>query len=591
MTTMRRVKAGIATLAALFVLVATWAGAQGQLEDYSPVTDAELQNPDDGDWLMYRRTYNGWNYSPLDQINRENVDDLRLVWSRVMDPNGNESTPIVRDGVMFLAAANDVVQAIDADTGDLIWEYRRELPPAEELEVHSRFKRSITLYEDKVIFGSADNAIVALDATNGQVVWESSRGPAAEASIPTGPIVANGVVVTGSSCSATGNPCYITGHDVETGEELWRNYPLPLEPGAMGDETWAGMPYESRWKAGVWHAIMYDPELDLIYYGSNSVGPASPTTRGTGDASLFGTNTRFAVRPRTGEIVWSHQMHPMSSWDQECTLGMMLIDGPVNPNPDAEGMMAINPSVEAGETRKQIVGMPCKVGTVFSFDRETGEFLWAKQTIHQNLYESIDPETGEVTPNPDSILYEIGETYNLCPSFTGGRNWPATAYSPDTKMLYVPMLNLCGDYTPFSDELTPEIGYGTQSEYTLLPSGNENIGRLEAVNLESGETAWTYERRAPRYAPVATTAGGLVFGGNLDRVFEAIDQETGEVLWSTRLPGQVTGHPVSFSVDGTQYIAVTTGGSLSGNSVLRSMTPEVDAPNEYSVYVFALDND
>ena len=565
---------------------------QNQIADYQPVTTEELENPDDADWPMYRRTYNTWGHSPLDQITRENVDDLRLVWSRVMEPVSNESTPIVRDGIMFLANANDVIQAIDATDGTLIWEYRRELPPFEELEVHARFKRSVALYEDKLFFGSADNSIVALDAATGQVVWETSRGPGDEASIPTGPIVANGVVVAGSSCSATDNPCYITGHDVESGEELWRNYPLPLAPGDLGDDTWGDMPYESRWKAGVWHAIMYDPEADLIHYGSNSVGPASPTARGTGDASLFGTNTRFAVRPRTGEVVWSHQIHPLSSWDQECTLEMILLDGPVNPNTEASGMMAVNPNLSDGEERQMIVGVPCKTGTVFAFDRNDGEFLWAKQTYEfQNLYESIDPETGEVTPNPDAILTEIGQTYRLCPSFSGGRLYQPTAYSPDTNTLFIPGNNLCGDYVPYSDELTPEIGYGTESTYVEAPGANGQIGRLDAVNLETGETLWTYEREAPRYSPVATTGGGLVFGGNLDRWFEAIDQETGEVLWNVRLPGQITGHTVSYEVDGRQYVATVTGSSLSGNGILNAVSPEVDAPAEYSVFVFALPED
>lgn len=557
-----------------------------QITDYNPVTDEMLANPPAEDWLTYRQNLQGWGYSPLEQINVDNVNDLQLVWSRAMESGSNEGSALVHDGVMFVANPRDVIQAIDAANGDLIWEYRRQLPPAAELSMLGEHTRSVSLYEDKVIYVSWDNAIVALDATSGQVAWETARGEADLITNSTGPIIADGVVIAGSTCQFAGFGCYVTGHDADSGEELWRNYLIPRE-GEEGDDTWAGAPFESRWMTGVWGGISFDPETGLVYYGSSGVGPASETVRGTPGGTLAGTNTRFAVDPATGEIAWSHQVLPRDNWDQECTFEMINVTSPVNPNPDAVGMLAANTAVSS-EARRIHVGVPCKTAVTWAFDAETGEFIYAKETTEQNLIDSVDDVTGLVEINEEVVLTEVFETYSICPTFLGGRDWPTTAYNPDSNIMYVPLNNMCTDLTAFTDEPIPADVYAADTVNYITP-GKENVGRIDAINIETGDTVWSYEQPAGLYSPVMATAGGLLFTGGVDRYFRALDQETGEQIWQSRLPATVHGHATTFAVDGRQYVAIMSGGALAGGDVIGVSPADLDATTgSNALFVFAL---
>ena len=295
------------------------------VQSFVPITDEMMRAPKPENWMMMRGNYQGWGYSTLDQINKSNVKGLQLVWARVMEPGINEATPLVYNGVMYLGNPGDVIQAIDATNGDLIWEYRRPLPEVSSIHaIHGQRKRSIAIYGDRVYFVSWDNYVVALDARTGQLAWQTNRGGEYYVSNSTGPIVVNGMVLAGSTCQVAGFGCYVTAHDAKTGEELWRNTMIP-RPGEPGDETWAGSPFESRWMTGVWGHLTYDPELDLLFYGSSGVGPASETQRNMPGATMAGTDTRYAVKPKTGQIVWKHQVLPRDNWDQECTFEMMVM--------------------------------------------------------------------------------------------------------------------------------------------------------------------------------------------------------------------------------------------------------------------------
>ena len=560
---------------------------EARLEAMEPATDEVLENPDAADWPMYRRTYNGWGYSPLEQITTDNVTDLDLVWSRAMDPGVNEVTPLVYDGIMFLPHPGDTIQAIDAVTGDLIWEYRRQIP--EEAYGLGERKRSIALYGDNIYVATWDNFIVALDARTGQVEWETQRSGELSVSNSTGPIVANGVVLTGSTCAYTyPGGCYAAGYDAESGEELWLNYAAPRE-GEEGEETWGGVPLEGRIHTGVWGALTYDPELDLVYYGSSSTAPSSPTLRGSGlhdTAPLAGTNTRYAVDRQTGEIRWQKQIMPAAYWDQECTFEAIIAEVALNPNPEAEGMHTVGPNGASGETRKVTTGVPCKTGTIWTLDAETGEYYWAKDTTYQNMYTSID-EQGNVQINPDTILQEPGQSYFVCPTFAGGRDWAPVALNPNSNVMFIPLNNLCADMVAFEDE-PPVTSYQVDSTYRLPPENDGNVGRIDAVSIETGETLWSYEQRAPNYSPVMATGGGLVFSGDQGRYFRAHDQETGELLWQTRLPSEVSGHAITYEVDGRQYVAIPVGATGSGPGIAE-FTADVDAvTGSNAVYVFAL---
>jgi alcohol dehydrogenase (cytochrome c) len=558
------------------------------LTSYAAVTDTMLRHPDPSDWIMMRGNYEGHGFSGLKQIDRTNVKGLQLAWARVMEPGINEATPIIHNGVMFLGNPNDVIQAIDAATGDLLWEYRRTLPSIQAF--HNNFwgqrKRSVFLYEDKIYTVTRDNFVLALDAKTGKELWEVNRGGDLYVTNTSGPIVVNGVVIAGSNCQEAAHGCYVTGNDAATGKELWRNTVIPNK-GEPGDETWGGMPFEQRWMTGVWGPITYDPELNLAFYGSSGVGPSSDTQRGVkGVATLAGTNTRFAVDPKTGKIAWKHQVLTQDNADQECTFEMMPITTPVHPDPKAKGMMATSRGA-ASASRRTLTGVPCKTSIMWSFDAAKGDFLWAKSTVYQNLVKDIDAK-GQVTANPEMFMTDLHKTYQQCPTHAGGRDWPFAAYSPQTNVMYVELQNLCANYRVRADNIPskPSDQYNTVGPQVLSP-GATNIGRLDAISVETGQTLWSWEAPASNYSPVLATAGGILFNGSMDRYFRAFDQSDGKVLWQTRLGSQVFGAPVTFSTGGRQYIAVAAGGGFNNGPVqLRPDLDQVSGGN--MVYVFAL---
>ncbi len=555
------------------------------LPSYAPVTDQYLRAPDAGDWIMVRGNYQGWGFSTLKQIDKTNVGGLQLVWSRAMNAGINEAGPLIHNGVMFLGNPNDVIQAIDAASGDLLWEYRRNLAPdaAWDRNLWGQRKRSVFLYGDKVYTNTRDNFLVALDAKTGKELWEVDRGGFPHITNTSGPIVVNGVVISGSNCQEAAQGCYVTGNDAETGKELWRNELIP-HPGQKGDETWGGMPFAQRWMTGVWGPITYDPDLNLAYYGSSGVGPSGDVQRGVkGDASLAGTNTRYAIDPRTGKIAWSHQVLPHDNWDQECTFDMMTVTTRVAPDPKA--MMAIGK--KASGPKKTLVGVPCKTSIMWSFDAAKGDFLWARPTVFQNLVNGID-SNGKVTVNPEQIMTDLHKVYHQCPTHSGGRDWPYSAYSPETNVMYVQLQNLCTDYRVRYENIpsTPHDQYNTVGK-PLVADGSTNIGRIDAISVETGKTLWSWETAASNYSPVLATAGGVLFNGAMDRWFRAFDQADGKVLWETRLGSQIMGTPVTFSVKGRQYVAVAAGGGY--NTISPQLKPDLDqVAGNNMVYVFAL---
>lgn len=557
------------------------------LAQVTPVTDEMLHNPPEGEWITYGRASDNYRHSPLTQITPENVNQLQLVWARGLEAGPMQGEPLVYEGVMYMPNPGDVIQAIDVRTGDLIWEHRRAVGDTMELSTLGDRKRGIVIYEDKLYFMSWDNHLVALDMETGQVAWEIDRGQGTDmVSNTTGPVVANGVIVAGSTCQYSPFGCFITGHDAATGEELWRNTFIP-RPGEEGDDTWGDSSFEERWMTGVWGQIVYDPELDLVFYGTSATGPASEVQRNTIGGTQFGTNTRFAVRPETGEIVWRHQTLPRDNWDQECTFDMLVTNTDVNPSSDMDGLRNIGPGA-SGENRRVLTGVPCKTGTMWQFDAETGEFLWARDTVYTDMIDNID-EDGIVTVNEDKILSVIGEPMLHCPAYLGGRDWQPASYNPASNVYFIPLSNACQISTPRDNEPTAMDVYNVDSQY-VLPEGVENAGRIDAINVETGETVWSYEQRAAMYAPIMTTASGLLFAsGGGDRTFKALDQSSGDVIWQTRLAAGVQGHPITYEVDGRQYVAVAAGGEGFGANLLGMLDESFDTVSQgSSLYVFAL---
>ncbi|MEE2775208.1 MAG: PQQ-binding-like beta-propeller repeat protein [Acidobacteriota bacterium] len=532
-----------------------------------PVTDAEVLDPPAKDWLMFRGNLANWGYSGLDKITRDNVNQLDLAWSFTMESGPVEATPVVRDGVIFVPNPGDVIHALDAATGDLIWEYRREWPEdftggGQGMTI-AAIVRSIALYGDSIYTTTADAKLVRLNASTGEVVWESSTDNYNFTTHTTGPIIVKGMVVSGRNCSAAlAGGCYIMAHDADDGRELWRFYLIP-RPGEPGSETWGEIPFEKRLHVGAWHTGAYDPDTDLIIWGTSVPAPSPEVLRGSGDGHLLYSNSTVALDPDTGELVWYFQHLPRDNWDLDHPYERLLVDVEIEPDPEAAWV--INPDVAYGEKRKVVTGIPGKTGLVWTLDRETGEFLWARPTVHQNVIAEIDPETGGVVVNESTIPRSLEDDYGtVCPSAGGGKNWPASSYSPRTQTMYLPLQNTCMEPEITTDDPQPQDLYAISFNLKLTPDVT-NVGRLEAVSARTAHTVWGVDEPAGIMSTLAT-AGDLVFVAYSNRRLKAHDAETGEVLWEAIVNGPVSGYPISYETGGEQYVAVPVGGGdlLSG---------------------------
>ena len=563
-----------------FVPLVAAAAQSGEDAGFVPVTDAMLEDPAADDWLMWRRTQNGWGYSPLDQVNRDNVGDLQLVWTRALAEGAQEGTPLAYGGVLYMPNPRDHLQAIDAVTGDLLWEYRRDIPEdvPEIMGGLTDNNRNVAIYGRLIIDTSNDDYIYALDAESGELAWETQIfdyqvHPARHSS---GPIVGGGRAFSGRSCRPRAGPvsCVIVAHDAATGEELWRTSLVPA-PGEPGDETWGGVPYEERMHVGSWMVPSYDPDLDLVYVGTSVTSPAPKFMLGGVDNRHLYHNSTLALDGDTGAIRWYYQ-HLNDHWDLDHPFERILVDTAVAPDPDAVAW--INPRLRPGEERRVMTGIPGKTGVVYTLDRETGEFLWATPTIAQNVISDIDGATGAVTENSELIFTDLGQEVLSCPSWGGGKNWPAGAYSPLTNTMYFPMQNTCARVLS-----TMEGGlaiYRLAARFQLAP-GTDDLGSVWAIDAETGETTWLHEQRASTFALVAT-GGGLVFGGDGNGRFRAFDHESGEVLWEINLGSAVSGFPITYAVDGRQYVVASTSARRSG------LTPELQPSAGNNLFVFAL---
>ena len=534
------------------------------LRDMTPVTDEMLRGPSADDWLHWRRTSDGQGYSPLTEISRDNVHHLQLAWSWAMDPGSQVTTPVVHDGVMFIASPGGVIQALDAATGDFLWEYR-------DRSARRRSSvRGLSIYEDKIYLNTNDARIVAVDARTGDKVWDVQvADPETGFRYTAASLIARGKVISGLQNNRyLDEKNAVTAHDARTGKELWRTRTIAL-PNEPGGDTWGDVPALFRAGADMWITGAYDPELDLIYWSTAQAKPFARAARGTDGDALF-SNTTLALDPDDGRIVWYRQWLPGESHDMDEVFEHVLVD-----YDGRQSMFRLG-----------------KIGILWEVDRRTGEFINATDLGYQNLVD-LDPTTGKVTYRP-GMIPELGKELDHCPHISGLHSWRAMAYHPEMRAIYVPLQLACNKIT-YTDVRKEEGGGGTGIDARtwqiyLHPESGGNLGEFVAIDL-SGTILWRYRQRATFNSTTLTTAGGLAFIGDWNRYVHAFDAETGELLWQTRAGASVQGGITTYAVDGRQYVAVPvgTGATSWSNHTPAATTPELTRPRHgNAIVVFAL---
>jgi len=522
----------------------------GTVAKYTPITEEMMIHPPASDWLMHYGNYAGWSHSPLKHINAQNVHNLQLRWVWSMDEGERQQiTPLVHDGVMFVSNnITNKVQALDAKTGDLIWE--NTLGP--KLTGQQNATRTMALYGDKLFYPATDANLYALDARTGKIDWKIKFSSYGNDKVG-GLMVADGKLIAGlGRCDerALADRCFIAAYDVNDGHQIWK-FSTVAYTGEPGGDSWGTLPNDQRTGADAWIPGTYDPKLKLTYWGT---GQAKSGARGIGD-QLF-SNATIALDVETGLLKWYQQPAPDEGLDLDEVFEKVLVD---------QGSQKV--LLSAG-----------KKGILWKLDRTTGKFLDYVPAVFQNVFTSIDRTTGRGTYRPDIVASKPDDSHPSCPSPAGGKNWPASSYDPQNDLIILPLDQIC-------------VTSGGMAGNYEAPASDGYIARMSAYRAKTFKPVWTFQQRPPFLTSAMTTAGGVGFVGDWDRTFRAFDLKTGKTLWTTRLGTTAQGFPTTYSVDGDQYIAVPTG--YNGRS--PEVRPDVLLAYErnrpfsgHAVYVFAL---
>ena len=526
---------------------------------------------DSANWITHGRTYSEQRYSPLDLINAENVSDLGLAWFADMDTaRGQEATPLVIDGKLYLTTAWSKVKAYDGVTGALLWEYDPEVPGETAVKACCDVvNRGLATWGDSLFLGTLDGRLVKLDRETGAVVWsKQTTDPEQSYTVTGAPRIIDGKVLIGNGGAEFGVRGYIAAYDAGSGEELWRFYTVP--EGTEDDTSpeylqAAAKTWNTEVLAGsdaiggggtVWDSMAYDPDLNLLYIGVGNGSPwnrayRSPGEDGTGEGDNLYLSSIVAIRPDTGEYVWHYQTTPGETWDYTATQHIMLAD------------------MEIDGAQRQVLMQAPKNGFFYVLDRATGEFISAKPYVTVNWATGID-ESGRPIENPETRIDKTGQTAVVTPGALGGHNWHPMAYHPDENLVYIPAFEAAMVYSPEADwkpdrargfnvgfdlsagDLPPDLGFRKEITGTLK-------GMLVAWDPVAQEPRWTVEHPGPWNGGLLATAGGLVFQGTAGSEFNAYNAANGEKLWSFPAQTGVVAPPVTYTIDGEQYVAVLAG--------------------------------
>ena len=513
-------------------------------------------------WMSHGRTYDEQRFSPLNQINPEKIKDLGIAWHFTTDTNrGHEASPIVIDGVMFISSAWSMVYALDATSGELLWKYDPKVPKEwGHNACCDVVNRGVAVWKGKVIFGTIDGRLIALNAKDGSLVWETLTIDKNRPYTITGaPRVIKDKVIIGNGGAELGVRGYVSAYSANSGKMLWRFYTVPGNPEEgfenpileKASETWKGGKW---WEIGgggtVWDSIAYDPELDLLYIGVGNGSPWNRYIRSPGGGDNWFLSSIVALKPDTGKYVWHYQTTPGDTWDYTATQHMILADITIN-----------------NEIRKVIMQAP-KNGFFYLIDRTDGEFISAENYVSVNWATHVDPITGRPVENPEKN-YQNKVVEEIKPGPLGGHNWQPMSFNPQTGLVYIPVQELFFNYGDDPNFVYNKKTWNTGIDIaaTIPPKSQEELeeliqaikGHLSAWDPVTQKEIWRASYDWPWNGGILSTAGNLVFQGTNEGILIAYRADNGEKVWEVDVQNGVGAPPISYSIDGEQYIAVMVG--------------------------------
>jgi quinohemoprotein ethanol dehydrogenase len=528
--------------------------------DGERIADADAEP---GNWMTHGRTYSEQRYSQLESINDSNVGSLGLAWHVDLDTaRGQEATPLVIDGIMYVSTAWSMVKALDASTGELLWSFDPEVPRAKGLDACCDVvNRGVAAWEGRIYVGALDGRLISLDAATGEPLWSTATfDPESRYTITGAPRVVKGNVIIGNGGAELGVRGYVSAYDAETGELAWRFYTVPGNPEAgfeseameFAAETWTGEWWQLGGGGTVWDSMAYDPELDLLYIGVGNGSPWNQSIRSPeGGDNLF-LSSIVALRPDTGEYVWHYQTTPGETWDFTATQHIILAD------------------IVIGDTPRQVLMQAPKNGFFYVLDRITGELISAHNYVPLTWAEGVDPETGRPIEAPNARYYANEDNFALLqPGPGGAHSWQPMSFSPETGLVYIPAMEAAFPYFADTEFEHKEMAWNTGADFGAgaMPEDPEIQagilshvnGHLSAWDPVAGEEKWRAQHPGAWNAGVLTTSGNLLIQGQGDGNFSIYRADTGEKLWSFFAQSGIVAAPVTYLVDGEQYIAVVVG--------------------------------